>query len=202
MLGAEQHGFIEDLGYETYHKILEEAVQELRSEEFSALFDDKPAPPPGDVSVDVQEDALIPTSYVSNNTERMNLYRRLADLSSPDDLDAFRSELFDRFGPIPPEVDALLVAAEMKASAQALRLPRISFRNQRLFLDLPDQNADPHFYEAVFHDLLERLGALDWRYVLKDMKGGKLRAIVQDVPDLATAKRVLEKLLPLEAVAV
>ena len=200
MLGAEQSGFIEDLGYETYHRILEEAVQELRTEEFSDVFAPA-APPPSDTSVDVQEDALIPSSYVSNSTERMNLYRRLADLSAPDELDAFRTELFDRFGPLPSEVDALLTAAEMKATAQALRLPRIQFRNQRLFLEVPAQDADPYFYEAHFHPLLETLGGLDRRYVMKETKGGKLRAIIQDVPDLATAKRLLERLRPLDAVA-
>jgi transcription-repair coupling factor (superfamily II helicase) len=201
MLGAEQSGFIEDLGYETYHRILEEAVQELRAEEFSDLFEGEAAPPAPESTVDVEEDALIPGAYVSNNTERMNLYRRLADLSAPDELAAFRQELHDRFGPIPPEVDALLAAAEMKADAQALRLARVQFKNNRLFLDLPTQGDDPFFYEARFHALLERLGALDRRYVLKETKGGKLRAIVQSVPDIATAKRMLERLRPVEALA-
>ncbi|MEM1041028.1 MAG: transcription-repair coupling factor [Bacteroidota bacterium] len=201
MLGAEQSGFIEDLGYETYHRILEEAVQELRGEEFSDLFADEAPPPSGDATIDVSEDAFIPTAYVSNGTERMNLYRRLADLRAPDDLAAFRQELGDRFGPIPKEVDALLTAAEMKADAQALRLPRVQFKNQRLFLDLPTQDADPHFYESTFHPLLEALGGLDRRYVMKETPGGKLRAIIQNVPDLATAKRLLERLRPAEALA-
>ena len=201
MLGAEQSGFIEDLGYETYHRILEEAVQELRSEEFSDLFKGEAAPPVGETTIDVEEDALIPGDYVSNNTERMNLYRRLADLSEPDELAAFRQELDDRFGTIPPEVDALLTAAEMKADAQALRLPRVQFKNQRLFLDLPTQEEDPYFYEARFHPLLERLANLDRRYVLKETKSGKLRAIVQSVTDIATAKRLLERVRPVEALA-
>ena len=200
MLGAEQSGFIEDLGYETYHRILEEAVQELRGEEFSDLFAGGAIPSPGESTVDVAEDALIPADYVSNNTERMNLYRRLADLSAPDELSAFRQELGDRFGPIPSEVDALLLAAEMKSAAQSLRLPRVQFKNQRLWLDLPTQDADPHFYESTFHSLLENLGGLDRRYVMKEMKNGKLRAIIQDVPDLATAKRLLEQMQPVEAV--
>ncbi len=201
LLGAEQSGFIEDLGYETYHRILEEAVQELRGEEFSDLFPANAPPPASDSTIDVAEDALLPASYVSNNTERMNLYRRLADLSQPDELAAFRQELGDRFGPIPPEVDALLTAAEMRATAQVLRLPRVQFKNQRLFLDFPTQDADAHFYESVFHRLLEALGGLDRRYVMKETSGGKLRAIVQEVPDLATAKRLLERLRPAEALA-
>ncbi len=201
MLGAEQSGFIEDLGYETYHRILEEAVQELRGEEFRDLFAGTAAPPPGESTIDVAEDAFLPADYVSNGTERMNLYRRLADLSAPEELAAFRQELGDRFGSIPAEVDALLLAAEMKADAQALRLPRVQFKNQRLFLDLPTQDADPHFYESAFHPLLEALGGLDRRYVMKETTGGKLRAIVQDVPDLATAKLLLEQLRPIEALA-
>ncbi|MDX1547411.1 MAG: hypothetical protein R3247_10510, partial [Rhodothermales bacterium] len=97
------------------------------------------------------------------------------------------------FGPVPPEVDHLLLAAEMKLLAQPLRLPRVQFKNQRLFLEMPTQEADPHFYETVFYPLLEKLSTLDRRYVLNETKSKKLRAIVQDVPDLGTARALLEE---------
>ncbi len=201
LLGAEQSGFIQDLGYETYHKILEEAVQELRQEEFSDLFGDQP-PPRTESTVDVETDAFIPATYVSNNTERMNLYRRLADLDEPEALALFRQELGDRFGPIPPEVDALLTAAEMKPLAEALRLPRVTFKNSRLFLQFPQPDEDPAFFDAVMNPLLGRLEGLGRRYVLKESNRTKrLRAIVQDVPDLAAARAVLQALQPAEALA-
>jgi len=200
LLGAEQSGFIQDLGYETYHKILEEAVAELRQEEFSELFNGQP-PPPAETSIDVEEDAYLPATYISNNTERMNLYRRLADVAEPDQLDRFRQELVDRFGPIPTEVDALLQAASMKPLAEALRLSKVTYKNNRLFLSFPDPAADPLFYDQMFNPLLGRLEGINRRYVLKESTGKRLRAIVQDVRDLSSARDVLAQLQPTEAVA-
>ena len=201
MLGAEQSGFIEDVGFETYHKILDEAVQELRASEFSDVFKDAPLPSAGETSVDVEEDAFIPEGYLANNVERLNLYRRIAEADSELALDSLRSELVDRFGPMPLELDHLLLAAEIRLLGQTLRLPKLTFKNQRLFIEMPSQEEDAHFYEHHFHPLLERMNELDHRYVLRDKKGGKLRAIVQDVLDLDAAKSVLEALMPMEAVA-
>ena len=201
MLGAEQSGFIEDVGFETYHKILDEAVQELRASEFSDVFENAPLPAAGETTVDVEEDAFIPESYLANNVERLNLYRRIAEADSELALDGLRTELEDRFGPMPPELNHLLLAAEIRLLGQALRLPKLTFKNQRLFIEMPSQEEDPHFYEHHFHALLERLNELDRRYVLRDKKGGKLRAIVQDVSSLDAAKSVLETLTPMEAIA-
>lgn len=193
LLGAEQSGFIQDLGYETYHKILEEAVAELREEEFADLFESETRPKVEAV-IDVEQDAFIPAPYVSNSTERMNIYRRLADVREMEKLDLLRQELEDRFGPIPAEVDALLTAAAMKPLVEALRLPRAAFKNQRLFLTLPDPVEDAAFYDRDFQPLLARLEGLGHRYVLKEDKKKRLRAIVQDVPDLETARALLERL--------
>ncbi len=197
LLGAEQSGFIEDVGFETYHRILDEAVQELRMEEFADVFADRQVVPPApEPTIDVEEDVFLPADYVANAVERLNLYRRLADLTEADAVEAFRAELADRFGPVPEAVDTLLLMAQMKPLAQALRLPRVTWKNQRLFLQVPDQADDPYFYQHVFEPLLARLGRLGRRYVLKDSKGGKLRAIVQDVPTLKDAEAVLERLQP------
>ena len=195
MLGAEQSGFIEDVGFETYHKILDEAVQELRHEEFAEVFaDQEAAPPPPEPTVDVEDDVFIPQTYVSNPVERLNLYRRLADLEAADDITAFRAELEDRFGPAPGEIDTLLRLAAMRPLAMRLRLPRVTWKNQRLFLSIPEPSEDPYFHTRVFNTLLEALATLERRYVLKDSRSGKLRAIVQDVTSLADAEAILRRL--------
>ena len=195
MLGAEQSGFIEDVGFETYHKILDEAVQELRQEEFAELFADQDsAPPPPEPTVDVDDDVFIPQDYVSNPVERLNLYRRLADLESQPEIDAFREELEDRFGPAPDAIDTLLRLAAMRPLAMRLRLPRVSWKNERLFLTIPEPQEDPYFHTHLFNPLLEALAQLDRRYVLKDSKTGKLKAIVQDVPSLGEAEATLATL--------
>lgn len=201
LLGAEQSGFIEDVGFETYHRILDEAVQELRSDEFSDLFDTHVTPRAGDTSVEIDEDALIPETYLANRVERLNLYRRLAEATTPADLETVSEEMVDRFGPLPGEVSSLLRATKLRMGARALRLTKVAYRNTRLFLHFPEPTGDSYFYESVFHPLLARLAGLDRRYVLKESKSGRLRAIVQDVPDAGVALDVLERLQedPVEA---
>ena len=194
MLGAEQSGFIEDVGFETYHKILDDAVRELRSEEFSELFHDEPVPSPNETIVDVEEDAFIPEDYLSNGVERLNIYRRISDATQPSALAELRAELEDRFGEPTHEVLNLLAAAELKIVAASLRLPKITYKNQRLFLEMPDQKEDPYFYERVFHPLLERLIGLERRYVLKETSSKRIRVIVQNVESLADARLVVEQL--------
>lgn len=194
LLGAEQSGFIEDVGFETYHKILDEAVKELREDEFAEVFDEEDAAPPApEASIDVASDVLIPKDYVSNTVERLNLYRRLADLAA-EEVDAFRDELADRFGPVPEAVESLLTMARMKPLAERLRLPRVTWKNERLFLRFSAEGDDAYFYEHLFQPLLAALGEMKRRYVLKDSKSGRLRAIVQDVRTLDDAAQILSDL--------
>jgi transcription-repair coupling factor (superfamily II helicase) len=195
LLGAEQSGFVAELGYETYHRILEEAVQELRHDEFQHLFHDAPPPRAAETALDVEEDALIPPEYVGNNVERLNLYRRIAEADGADALNVLREELRDRFGPVPAPVEHLLLGAEMRLLAQRLRLARVQFKNERLWLDTPEPEADAYFYDTLFQPFLARLEGIGRRYVLKET-GRKLRVIVQDVRTLDLARDVLARLLP------
>ena len=195
LLGAEQSGFIEDVGFETYHKILDEAVQELRAEEFASVFaDQNVVPPPAEPTVETDGDVFIPADYVSNPVERLNLYRRLADVSDNESVTAFRGELADRFGPTPPEVETLLTLAAMRPAAMRLRLPRVVWKNDRLFLTIPDPADDPYFHEHRFQAFLGVLSESGRRYALKDSTSGRLRAIVQEVRSLGDAAALLESL--------
>ena len=137
MLGAEQSGFMEEIGYETYHKILDEAMQEIRAEEFSGLFKERDHLPAVESIVEVEADALLPIYYVSDTLMRLNLYRRISECRDQDQLDALKKEMVDRFGALPKEAKNLFLAAEMKLQAQHLRLPRLQFKNKRLFLSFP-----------------------------------------------------------------
>ncbi|MEZ4700511.1 MAG: transcription-repair coupling factor [Rhodothermales bacterium] len=196
MLGAEQSGFIADVGYETYHRILDEAVHELRSEEFSELFTDVAPPAPSDTVIDVEEDAFIPETYLSSSVERLNLYRRLSEAETTEALAELRAEMEDRFGEPPAPVSHLITATALRNLGQSLRLPKITFKNQRLFLEVPGDKDDAYFYEHLFQPLLGRLNALGNRFVLKESAKGKLRIIIQDVPSLDACMplmRALEK---------
>ncbi len=195
MLGAEQSGFIADVGFETYHKILDEAVQELRADEFAELFRDAPPPPPvNETVIELDAEALLPADYVADTTERLNLYRQISGATDTLALAALREELKDRFGEPPAEVDELLFAARLKLIGQSMRLAKVSYKNERLFLSCPGADQDQVFFNAVFKRLLAALTDLKNRYVLKESKGGKLRMIVQDVPDPKAAEIVLSKL--------
>jgi transcription-repair coupling factor (superfamily II helicase) len=194
MLGAEQSGFIEDVGFETYQKILDEAVQELRAEEFADVFRGAPPPPVGDTSVEIDDDALIPDDYLENSVERLNVYRRISEASDAEKLATLRDELDDRFGEPPPEIHNLLSTMALKNIGQSMRLPRVAFKNSRLFLSLPSNETDAYFYDHVFHPLLAAVAGLDRRYVIKESSGGKTRIIVQQVEALSDALEIMRRL--------
>lgn len=194
VLGGEQSGFIAEVGYETYLSILDEAVEELRHEEFSTLFEDLPPRPAAEPTIDLAMEALLPESYVSNHLERLSLYRRLGDIDKTPHLEELCAELRDRFGPLPREAANLLAGAAIKLAARELRLPRVQVKSQRLFLHFPAPEVDEHFHEHIYRMLLERLADGERRYVLKEIKDGSLCAIVQAVADLQDAQRVIEQL--------
>ncbi len=191
MLGAEQSGFIEDVGFETYQRILDEAVAELRAEEFADVFGAAPPPRVGDTSVDIDVDALIPDDYLEDNVERLNIYRRISEASGSEALSSIRDELKDRFGEPPEAVHNLLLAMALKDIGQSMRLTRVVFKNKRVFLSLPATDSDPYFYSHLFHPLLAAVGDLDHRYVIKESSGGKTRIIIQDVGRLDRARDLL-----------
>jgi len=195
MLGAEQSGFIADVGFETYHRILDEAVEELRTEEFAAVFEEERKPKATETLVDVDADALIPETYLSNRIERLNMYRRISECPSTEELTQVADEMADRFGPLPEEVTQLIAGVQLKLLGQQLRLPKITFKNERLFLRMASTEEDPWFYEHRFHGLLAALGNLDNRYVLKESRTGNLRAIIQEVTELGQSLAILERLV-------
>lgn len=192
LLGGQQSGFLAELGFETYHAVLDEAVRELKQEEFEQLA--VPPRPAAETTVDVDEDTLIPESFVSSQLERLSVYQRISASASLEELTDLRNEIMDRFGPLPPEVEHLLHAAELKHYGQRLRLPRVLYRNRRLFLEMPSADADPLFFDSVRTPLLEKLAGLEQDFVFKESRRGKLRAIVQEVRSLSVAVSVLSDL--------
>jgi transcription-repair coupling factor (superfamily II helicase) len=192
LLGAEQSGFIDEIGFETYHRILDEAVRELRSEEFGGLFGEDMPGEPVECIVDLDVDALIPADYVSSSTERLNLYRRLNGAENEQALEAFEQELQDRFGDPPEVVQNLFVTITVRKLGQQLRLPRVQWKRQRLFLTVPGTD-DAVFFDQIFNSLLERLTALPNRYVVKEVSG-KTRLIVQDVNSLGEVLEIMHEI--------
>ena len=139
LLGAEQSGFIDTMGFETYTRILEDAVQELREEEFAELFPDaqERVHRPDDTTIEVDIDAFIPDTYVRNDVERFALYRRLYGAATPVQIEEIREELADRFGQLPPEVHQLFGAVTLRMIAGRLGFPRLTMTDGLLEIDFP-----------------------------------------------------------------
>jgi len=196
ILGGEQSGFIADLGLNTYYQMLDEAVRELRNEDFSEFFKDVDLPYTQDTTIDLDVNASIPKTYVSSDLERLSLYRRIGEAMDNPALDELEEELRDRFGPIPDPAHQLFLGARMRLIGQTLHLPRISFRNQRLFLQLPSNSSDQQFYTELFDQILSTLDRLSLSYVIKESKSGKMRAIIQGVETTESAYEILSGVQP------
>lgn len=193
LLGGEQSGFIADVGYETYQKILEEAVHELRMEEFGDLLPDNQAPLPiSETVIDLELDTYLPEHYIVDRVERLNHYRRLSEAKSVEDIEKLQEEWIDRFGKLPFEAKNLLLGMQIKLQIEAWRLPKVTHKNERLFLNMPPEE-DTYFYQHYFKTLLGQIAALPNRYVLKDTDS-KLRIIIQDVKTMKDVTTILEKL--------
>lgn len=138
MLGAEQSGFIADLGYETYQKILNEAVHELKDEEFADLYADEPTSTDKahqfvtDCSFESDLELLFPTNYIENVSERITLYRELDNITTEHDLNAFEQRLEDRFGKLPQEAMQLFIALRLRWLAMELGFEKVVLKNERM----------------------------------------------------------------------
>ena len=146
MLGAEQSGFITDLGYETYQKILNEAVAELKDKEFTELFADEDKDEDGTISgehfvteTNVESDipAFLPEEYVPSSGERMSLYRELDSFTRPQQLEDYKKRLVDRFGNIPPVGEELLKVIPIKWSARRLGIEKVVLKQGRMIIYFP-----------------------------------------------------------------
>jgi transcription-repair coupling factor (superfamily II helicase) len=149
LLGAEQSGFIESMGFETYTRILDEAVTELKENEFKELFpaNGEQGARAGETIVEVDVDALIPSVYVENDTERLEIYRRLYSLTSHAQLAEVSGELRDRFGPLSDEVQNLLDAVHVRLTASAIGFSKIWIRKGIVEADFPPES-DTDFYSS------------------------------------------------------
>ncbi len=157
MLGGEQSGFIAEIGFEMYQKILDEAIRELKRSEFKELFkteiqqqDDFVA----DCSIDTDLEILIPDEYVESITERLSLYSRLDNCETEKDLEDFHKELTDRFGPVPPQVEDLFTTVRCRRIAVELGFEKMFLKNEVLkcfFVNNPDS---PYFQSEIFNGIL------------------------------------------------
>ncbi|HET9136909.1 MAG TPA: transcription-repair coupling factor, partial [Candidatus Kapabacteria bacterium] len=193
LLGAEQSGFINEIGFELYQKTLAEAVEELKEEEFSDLFKDVPSTTKSNpfirkfaaddsdmVKIVLGVDALIPEHYIEDDAERFSFYQRFAKLTTQDELTELTKELKDRFGPIPEEVDNLCHIAAIRSQAMKLGLKGLSVddASRSLRIILPDED-QKDYYQQFFPRILDSFKTLGEDRVRLTPDGKKLRLLVR-----------------------
>ena len=206
LLGAEQSGFIADLGYETYMKILNEAMKELREEEDpskSPLFrGDLPASPPKQgeperVSWEVEGvfdlPLYFPDQYVPSDSERMLLYRELDNLQTDEQLEAYRSRLIDRFGPVPPEGEELMRVVPLRRVAGQLGCEKLMLKQGRMTLYFVSNPDHPFYQSPAFDAILQFVATNPRRCQFRDANG-KRSLLIADVPTVASALSLLNSL--------
>ena len=216
LLGSEQSGFIADLGYETYKQVLEEAVRELKDEEFADLFPAEEEPveqaespsPSGkkghrrayvtDTSIDTDVAAYFPQTYVPGDEERMRLYRELDGIQRKRDLLDFYDRMVDRFGPMPREGEELLHVVELRLLAQRCGVERVLLKRGLLKLTLVRDLHSPYYRSPIFSHILQ--AAAQWGEDLrfKEEKGDRSIS-VRGVETLRQATTILERLSGLTA---
>ena len=194
LLGAEQSGFIAEIGFEMYHKILDEAIQELKDDEFKNLFsDEKPRPFISFTHVDTDLEVMIPDEYVTNIAERYNLYTELSNIENEVDLDAFRQKLADRFGPVPQQVVELINTWRLQNLGKIIGFEKISFKNGVLRGYFLTNKQSAYFETEQFGKVLSFLQAHPRISNLKEVKN-TLRLAIEHVQTLDTAIEMLQEI--------
>lgn len=196
LLGGEQSGFMADIGFETYQKILDEAIRELKRTEFKELFKEEIEKQDDfvqDCTIDTDLEILIPDLYVESITERLSLYQRLDNCETEEELELMRQELTDRFGPIPKEVDDLFITVRCRKLAVDLGFEKMSLKDDVLrcyFINRPDS---PYFESELFNNILGYLQTGTNKAKLKQ-NGRLFMLIVQPVKGMEDMHAFLKAL--------
>jgi transcription-repair coupling factor (superfamily II helicase) len=197
MLGGEQSGFIAEIGFEMYQKILDEAVRELKRTEFKELYKEEIQQQDdfvSDCSIDTDLEILIPDHYVESITERLSLYSRLDNCDNEKELQDFHKEMTDRFGPIPPQVEDLFTTVRCRKLAVELGFEKMFLKNETLkcfFVSNPDS---PYFQSNTFNGILQFLQKGTNKAKLKQVgKNGIL--VVEEVKTMNSLHLFLKRMM-------
>jgi transcription-repair coupling factor (superfamily II helicase) len=197
LLGGEQSGFISEIGFDTYHKILDEAIRELKHDEFADLFEGQALNISSrDCQVDTDLDMLIPDSYVFNMPERLNLYSDLAKVNSEKELADFQEHLIDRFGPYPKEVTTLLASVRLKWMGKALGFERIALEKSIMKLYFPSDEKSPLYDSLAFMKLLQYIAAHSGKFEMKQTS----KTVILTIKSVQSITQATDMLLKIEEI--
>lgn len=208
LLGAEQSGFIADLGYETYQKILKEAVRELKNDEFQDMFREQEAKEKGsaqsagstpmdasryvdECTVETDLDLCFPDQFVPDGSERILLYRELDSMEREQDIQRFRDRLQDRFGQIPKQADELIRLVSLRRMGRELGIEKIYLKAGRMSLFFISNNDSPYYESEAFGAILAYAGQNPLTCRLREDESGRRSMLITQVPDVENAISIL-----------
>jgi transcription-repair coupling factor (superfamily II helicase) len=201
MLGGEQSGFIAEIGFEMYQKILNEAMQELREHEYKELFEERVSDQFNgfvqDCIFETDMEVRIPDQYVNQVAERLSLYQSMDNLKDKAELAQFSEQLVDRFGPLPKEVKELLFSFELRWLAESMGLERLVLKSEKLVGHFISNPQSPFYETQQFQELLQNILAKQSGYRLVQ-KDDKLRLVIEPIRYI---KDAFEKLQALQNLA-
>ena len=192
LLGAEQSGFIMDMGFETYQKILSEAMEEL-GVETGIIQKQGRGNFSTDCTIETDQLAMIPDSYIDITAEKIRIYKQLDSLFSDKEVDLFAAQLRDRFGTMTPEVENLLEVVKIRNAGARLGFEKIIIKNGMFIAFFISNQMSPYFRSDTFSTILERVNAGVCNLEIKQSEG-KLKLITRKVDSLQKARSILTKL--------
>lgn len=206
LLGSEQSGFMEDLGYETYQKILSQAVNELKNDEFQELYAEQMAEGENITGEDFVDDCNVesdlqmyfPDYYVPGSSERMNLYRELDNIQTDADLEAYRKRMEDRFGPVPKEGEELMQVVMLRRLGRRLGCEKLILKQHQMQMQFV-ANQNSVFYQSRYFTAILRYVESHPRYCDFRVVGGHNRLVIKNVASVTEAVERLRRMKPHEA---
>jgi len=200
LLGGEQSGFIADIGFETYQRILDEAIQELKETDFKGVFDtDKEVkekswkPAHADCHIETDLELLLPDSYVNSIPERMRLYKELDSIERPEDLKRFENQLIDRFGALPQQTIELLNVVRLRWIAIELGIEKVVLKNEMLICYFISNQLSPFYSSETFTKIIGYIQRNQSFLQLKESKE-RLSLIVKKVEKIDDAIKLLQQI--------
>ncbi len=195
LLGAEQSGFIADLGYETYQKILKESVLELKTEEFADTFAETTKQGEeefvADCSIESDLELRLPPSYVPQESERISLYQQLDNMENEEQIEEFRAQLKDRFGAIPATTEELIKVVPLRMAAKCLGIERLTLKGGKMYVYFVGEENAAYYASTAFGRMLAWLQLDPKRTKLRDING-KRSFLISDVPTVSEALSILQ----------
>ena len=159
LLGGEQSGFINEIGFDTYQKIMNEAIDELKENEFKDLYEDTESTTPKeyvkDIQIDTDFELLFPDEYVNNITERLNLYNELSTIKTEEELVRFEQKLIDRFGALPKQAQALLTSMRIKWLATKMGIEKLVLKQGKMVGYFVSDQQSQYYQSGAFHKVLQ-----------------------------------------------